>query len=170
MKLGKWFCHHNVRLVKPDRSINYLTFKGQLNFSKILTPGQGQLIPNWVMLHVKWLLSVRRIEWCHFYSKTFCQPLWPWLDPKVFLRLGHFDWPGDLTWGDLGLEFSRKVGKGCPVRYTKNGGAVYFVRTIKLHWTELNLSIYLKWNYQGFEIARNLLVLLLIRFARTCQF
>ena len=55
--------------------------------------------------------------------KNFCQPLWPWLDPKVFWRLDHFDWPGDLTWGDLGLKCSEKVGKGCPVRYTKNGGA-----------------------------------------------
>ena len=114
MKLGKWFCHHNVRLVKPDRSINYLTFKGQLNFSKILTPGQGQLIPNWVMLHVKWLLSVRRIEWCHFYSKTFCQPLWPWLDPKVFLEVGslRLTWWPDLRWP--GSKIFREGGERMP--------------------------------------------------------
>ena len=114
MKLGKWFCHHNVRLVKPDRSINYLTFKGQLNFSKILTPGQGQLIPNWVMLHVKWLLSVRRIEWCHFYSKTFCQPLWPWLDPKVILEVGslRLTWWPDLRWP--GSKIFREGGERMP--------------------------------------------------------
>ena len=37
-----------------------------------------------------------------------------------FRRWGHLSWPGDLTFGNLHLNFSGKLRKSCPNSYAKN--------------------------------------------------
>ena len=49
--------------------------------------------------------------------------VWPLRSLKVRNPFLTLTWPGDLTFGDLGLKFSHKVWNSIVSRYWKNGGA-----------------------------------------------
>ena len=49
--------------------------------------------------------------------------VWPLRGLKVRNPFLTLTWPGDLTFGDLGLKFLHKVSNSIVSRYWKNGGA-----------------------------------------------
>ena len=49
--------------------------------------------------------------------------VWPLRSLKVRNPFFTLTWPGDLTFGDLGLKFLHKVSNSIVSRYRKNGGA-----------------------------------------------
>ena len=49
--------------------------------------------------------------------------VWPLRSLKVRNPSLNLSWPGDLTFGDLGLKFLHKMWNSIVSRYCKNGGA-----------------------------------------------
>ena len=58
-----------------------------------------------------------------------------------FRRWGHLTWPGDLTLGDLDLQFSGKLRSSCPNSYAKK--TVALRGSVKAHyWEQKTYSLF----------------------------
>ena len=98
--------------------------------------------------------------------------VWPLRSLKVRNPFLTLTWPGDLTFGDLGLKFLHKVSNSIVSRYWKNGGAArrrfsairekpegwaFFApppssARVKLCWDNLQNQIYLHKSYGAVDM------------------